>query len=336
MQWQPVHAMPLTRGALEHGWRLTVEASSKRGMVFLKITVTIVLCYLILRSVDLTKFVETISRVKPVFLVLCCLLYPVSLAFAAIKLKWLLRGYQMPITARAAFDVNWIAGFFNNFLPSSIGGDVYRLIYLNRSFPDKPAQVVSAIILDRGLGLLAMLLLAGVTSTFFLGTFVQSNQTIAALYSGAVLIALVSFFVLFAPHNLRILHDTRWVIVNKIINGVNILISYPDKTALVRSLIISVLFLILAVISNWFLFLAFDRHVDIPILLFVIPLVSLAGMIPISINSLGVTEGAGIVLFRHFGYEPELILSIFLTARILLILCSATGGIRFLFRRNMI
>lgn len=310
--------------------------SAKRGIALLKIAVTVFLCYLILRSVDLTKVVETISQINPIFLVLTCLLYPVGLAIAAIKLKWLLRGYELGITARAAFDVSWISGFFNNFLPSSIGGDVYRLIYLNRAYPDKPAQVVSVIILDRGLGLLAMLVLAGLASTFFLGVFIQSTWVVVALYSVAGLVPLLGFFVLFVRHDLRISHLTKSVMFNKLINGVNVLVGYPDKAALTRSLLISFLFLVLVVLSNYFLFLAFDSHVDFLVLLFVIPVVNLAGMIPISINALGVTEGVGIVLFGHFGFEPELILSILLTARILLVLCSATGGIPFLFRRNVI
>jgi uncharacterized membrane protein YbhN (UPF0104 family) len=69
-------------------------------------------------------------------------------------------------------------------------------------------------------------------------------------------------------------------------------------------------------------------------LLFVIPVVNLAWLIPVSINGLGITEGVGILLFSHFGFAPELVLSILIAGRALLVLCSATGGVPFLLNRD--
>jgi hypothetical protein len=302
--------------------------------ISLKLGIALGLFYLIFRSVDLAKFRETLIEVNLPVLLLPCAVYVVSLLIASLKLKYILRGYQIPIGLKTAFELNWISGFFNNFLPSTVGGDFYRILCLNRAYPQKPAQVVSAVILDRGLGLLAMLVVAGLASTFFIGALIPSAGTILAVYAAIGLATFAAFFVLFFEHNLRISYDSRSALAKKIVNGLNVLLAYADKRALILSLLSSFVLLALTMLANYFLFRAFNRDVSVLVLLFVITVVNLAGMIPISINALGVTEGLGIVLFSHFGYEPELILSIFLTARVLLLLCSATGGIPFLLKRG--
>jgi uncharacterized protein (TIRG00374 family) len=311
---------------------------SVRGglIVGVKLTVTVVLFYLILREVEIRKFARVLDRIQLSYLLVPCLVYVVSLHIASVKLVWLLDGYKIPIRLRTAFDLNWIGGFFNNFLPSTVGGDLYRVLNLNRRYPRQPAQVVSAIVLDRGLGLLATVVVAALSSVLFIRDLILTPWVLALFYSSTAFLTLAGFFVLFAKHDWRLSHISRHTMVNRAINGINILVSYPEKKVLTRSLLISFIIVGLTIASNYFLFLAFNVDVSFWVLLFVIPIVNVAGMIPISINALGVTEGVGIVLFGHFGFEPELILSIFLTARILLILCSATGGVRFLFWRNAI
>jgi len=299
-----------------------------------KIAVTVLLFYLIFRSIEFEKFAETLRKVHWLYLSVPCALYLVSLLICSIRLQWLLQGYRIPIRFGTCFDLNWIAGFYNNFLPSNIGGDFYRILYLNRTYPRQPAQVVAAVILDRGLGLLAMLILGGMAGISFIDGLISTTWIIVLIYLIGVGFTAASLFVLFVEHDLRLVHTSRFAIVNKVINGLNILAVYPDKKALTFSLLVSFLFLVVIVVSNYFLFRAFGSDVSVMILLFSIPVINLAGMIPISINALGVTEGVGILLFSHFGFGPELVLSVFLTGRVLLTLCSATGGIRLLVPRG--
>ena len=126
--------------------------STKILITLAKTCVAFSLFYLILRGLDWKKFVDNLTNVQLPFCLLVCLMYPVGLIVSSIKLKWLLEGYRLPISFKKAFDLNWIAGFFNNFLPTSIGGDIYRVLSFNHQYPGKPAQVMSSIVLDRGVG----------------------------------------------------------------------------------------------------------------------------------------------------------------------------------------
>jgi len=310
-------------------------AGPRRHLVtLLRLVVALLLFYVILRDLDWKRFAESIANMRPLYCVLVCLAYPVNLAIGSIRLKCIFSGYRLPISATRAFTLNWIAAFFNNFLPTSVGGDVYRVLYLNRRYPESPAQVISSVVLDRGLGLLAMLILVGMTSPLFVGTLLRDPWAIALFYAAVILIATAALFVLFYQHDFRV----RWTSKNgsnsRIANGFNILINYPDKRILFRSLLLSFAYVALIVFSNYFLFRAFGARISLLTLFFVVPMVNIAGLLPISINALGVTEGVGILLFSQFGVKPEVILSVFLTGRVLLILCSATGGIPLLYRNG--
>jgi hypothetical protein len=68
------------------------------------------------------------------------------------------------VPARTLTGSFLVATFFNNFLPSNIGGDVIRI-----ADTAKPAQsrtlAATVVLLDRGVGLLGLVLLAAVAAT---------------------------------------------------------------------------------------------------------------------------------------------------------------------------
>ena len=307
---------------------------TRKAIIAGKVSVAAALVYAILHSINLEAFVSTLFTVRPLFCVIVCLLYPIGLFLSAVKLKWLLQGYRLPLGLRDSFDLNWMAGFLNNFLPSSIGGDAYRIIYMNRRYPESLAQVVSAVLLDRGLGLLTMLVFATCASVFFAGAVLKDVRLLGTLYLLAALAILIALFVLFRGIRYRPPQQSKRGWANKLHTGLSVLLYYPDKKLMASSLIVSFIFTGLVVLSNYCLFLAFDPRVPLALLFFVVPIINLSGMIPISINALGVTEGVGLFLLSLFGYQPEIVLSVLLLGRVLLVLSSATGGVPFVLRRD--
>ena len=65
-------------------------------------------------------------------------------------------------------------------------------------------------------------------------------------------------------------------------------------------------------------------------------IVRLISLLPISINSLGITEGLYIVLFGLIGISSVDALTVALLGRVLLMLVSLSGGIVFIFRDKLI
>jgi uncharacterized membrane protein YbhN (UPF0104 family) len=289
--------------------------------------VAVILFSIILLHIDFASFLHTVRDARLLYLVPPCAIYLLGVILASMKLKLILEGFGMPITFGSAFYANWTATFFNNFLPSTVGGDIYRVIHVGQAYRTRTAQVVSAVILDRGLGLLATVMLAAIASIPFIGSLIHEARLIALIYGLAAVVMCAGFFIFFGRHGLRFspgANSGKW---SKVSNGLNVLLSYPNKKVLALSLLVSFVSVALTIFFNYCLFLAFRADISIWVLSFLVPILALAAMIPVSINALGVTEGLGIVLFSKFGFEPELVLSILLAGRVLQVLCSLTGGI---------
>ncbi|MBI2900758.1 MAG: flippase-like domain-containing protein [Planctomycetes bacterium] len=85
------------------------------------------------------------------------------IVFALLALRWhiLLRAHGFPVGFGSVFAVTYMGGFFNNFLPGSVGGDIARALIAARG-EERKAALVGTILLDRIVGLAAMVLLAAV------------------------------------------------------------------------------------------------------------------------------------------------------------------------------
>ncbi len=80
--------------------------------------------------------------------------------------RWgLLLGAQgVEVPARTLTGSFLVATFFNNFLPSNIGGDVIRIADTARPAGSK-TLATSVVLVDRGIGLLGLVLLAAVAGS---------------------------------------------------------------------------------------------------------------------------------------------------------------------------
>ena len=78
-------------------------------------------------------------------------------------LRWwlLLRALDLPISFGAALRDYLIGHFFNAFMLGAVGGDAVKAILVAKPLPGRRAAAVSSILLDRVIGLAALLMLAG-------------------------------------------------------------------------------------------------------------------------------------------------------------------------------
>ncbi|MEO0452536.1 MAG: lysylphosphatidylglycerol synthase transmembrane domain-containing protein [Verrucomicrobiota bacterium] len=73
--------------------------------------------------------------------------------------RWvaLLRVQDIDLPYLRVLKVNLIGFFFNQFLPSTVGGDAVKIFYAMRQTPGKKAKAALSMIMDRVLGLLSIL-----------------------------------------------------------------------------------------------------------------------------------------------------------------------------------
>ena len=89
---------------------------------------------------------------------LAMLVTTVQIFVGALRWREVSRLCQAPLTDLQAFRYNMIGAFFNQTLPSSIGGDAVRLWLVNRTGAGWRAATYS-ILTDRAIGLIALALI---------------------------------------------------------------------------------------------------------------------------------------------------------------------------------
>jgi hypothetical protein len=231
----------------------------------------------------------------------------------------------------------WVSLFFNNFLPSNVGGDVVRIADTAPAAGSK-TLATTVILVDRGLGLTALLLVAAV------GAFAASVAGVDVpgarwvwMASGAVLIVAVP--VIAMPDLVRRLlapiHwlERPWLVerADRLEQAVLRFRKAPGALAGAFGGAVAVQVIIVA----FYLLTAQGLAVPLPLLLgaVLIPVSLVAQMAPISINGFGVREAVFAFFFRRFGLPPDAAVALSLVSTGLVMGLSLVGGLMFVKRK---
>jgi glycosyltransferase 2 family protein len=183
--------------------------------------------------------------------------------------------------------------FFNNLLPSTIGGDTVRVVYTARSGVGR-AKALGIVFVDRFLGLLALLLFA----------------IVGALASGRLTWVLAGAAALGLAAGLLFLHlklQWRWDV-------------------LARASAWSLLLQTSVVLGGWCLGRALHVPIPLPYFFLIVPLALIVMMLPVSINAIGVRENAWAFFFAAFGAPAALGVAVAWLSYGLVLLQALIGG----------
>lgn len=97
-------------------------------------------------------------------LIAILLFMPVPL-FSAVRLVWMLAIQDVRLRLWNSIKLTFAGNFFNFALPGTTGGDLIKAYYVTR-FTDRKTEAVTTIFLDRVIGLLSVVLMAGVLILF--------------------------------------------------------------------------------------------------------------------------------------------------------------------------
>src|SRR3954452_6538356 len=106
------------------------NSSAVRRRYFLlavKLSVSVILLVVLFSRIDVAQLWGTARLASVPWLVVALAIFAVSTAIAVWRWNLLLKTQHIPITARSLLGTYLVATYFNNFLPSNIGGDVIRI-----------------------------------------------------------------------------------------------------------------------------------------------------------------------------------------------------------------
>ncbi|MEJ2332507.1 MAG: lysylphosphatidylglycerol synthase transmembrane domain-containing protein [Desulfobulbaceae bacterium] len=109
---------------------------------------------------------QYLKEVQPLYFGMAVVLFFVGLLPVSFRLRYVIQVHGTKLSVAAAYYVNLIALFFNNVLPSSVGGEMMKAYYLYKDSKGS-VSVFSAVVVDRLFGLITMLLISISTIFFF-------------------------------------------------------------------------------------------------------------------------------------------------------------------------
>ena len=307
-------------------------------MLVVKLVLSAGLLVYLLRSVDLSDvFSHVIEGNHPVFAV-AILVYAIVVVLSTVRWKILLDALGSSPSFKALCQSYMVATFFNNFLPSNVGGDVVRVRDAAKSAGSHTASFTVAVV-DRVVGFVALYVIAA-TAFIFGGPLVRG-------LAGArvILLGLTALFVVLGAVFLRSgmvtaivervgLRRFPWVYdkFESVQGAVN---AYrARKAALVEAFLLSLLLQFLGV--SYFYLVAQALRIDLEFgaCLLMVPLCTLIQAIPISFNGWGLREGVYVYYFNQVHLSREKALAFSIVAAGLVVLLSISGLFVWLSRKS--
>jgi uncharacterized protein (TIRG00374 family) len=258
------------------------------------------------------------------WILLSLTLAPLLLLAGARKWQLLLRARGNDPGLVTCFRLYTVGYFFNNFLPSNVGGDVAR-VYLLVKRGGSTAEALASVFVERFTGLTALVALAAAAALtgpaalyhlqvrLFIGAVVVGY----AMLLGAVLQPGVARFVqarLPGPLGAKLvrLHDA-------------IAAYRGHPSVLLVSLALSVLFYAGAALNIYAAMRAFGAPLQLLDAAFATPLILLVAAVPIAIGGIGLQEGSMVAALGVYGVPAAVALTGALLIRVKGMLVGALG-----------
>jgi len=269
----------------------------------LRLIFSLILLAFVLSRLDLRQLTALWPRLEPTYLLLAIALGTAMVLLSAFKWRLLLRGLGKPIGLVSLFRFYLVGTFFNLFLPTSVGGDVRRVYDLTRACGD-PELAAASVLLDRATGVLAMLII-GSLSLFFVPFEWRALSLSILTIAGIGVLAVAGAIFLLPIRDLLAALTSRLPLAalsQRVTTFLDVLFRYRDEPLVLGfAVAIALVFQGTSVAIVYLLSRALGLYLPIvPFFLFV-PLITLATMLPISINGVGVQETGYVLLFGQIG-----------------------------------
>lgn len=310
--------------------------------IWMRVIIAAALISVLLYFVDWKESINHLKNVSLIPVISAFFILSVNIFVSSLKWKILLRANDMNFSWWELARCYWISTFFGNYLPTSVGGDIVRLMMLNEV--GKTSQVAASIFWERLTGF--MMLLSWMAFALLMRPlYFKAGHILILLWlmvaAGFALFAGLLLFGNQITDVLKKIIKNRSGIFAKIISKISkftyAVNQYRDKRReILISLILSAPFYFIGVICNYLVFNAVGSEVSIMEILYIMPAIYLVSLLPISLNGLGISEGAFVFFFSQAGVSAPVALAAAVIRRILHLMVSLVGGILWLPKRSKV
>jgi hypothetical protein len=280
------------------------------------------------------------ARASFAWLALALALYLVQLLVSAWRWKLLLTAQHVAIGWLSLVSSYLVASFFNNFLPSNIGGDVIRIGDTTAKAGSK-TLATTVILFDRGIGLMGLVFVAALGSS--LGAARAVPVWPSVLWGLLAVAGALSIPAVLAPGSvawvlqpLRVFH-AEWV-GERITRVTDALGRFRERPCALAGTFVGAV-VVQGILVGFYVAIARSMNVPVPAsaLAVIVPVSFVVQMLPISVNGFGVRESTFTVCFARLGIPgllPESAVAMSLMGAALMMLSSLSGAAAYVARSD--
>ena len=312
--------------------------SGRKAAIWIaKIVVSAVLLTLLFSRVDFPTLWAHARNASPAWLAASLGFSTVMLGISAWRWGVLLESAGVPLPFRRLVTSFLVATFFNNFLPSNIGGDVVRIADTARAAGSKTLAAL-VVLADRGIGLLALALVAALGASVadqLPGTGIVGPSILWLAFAAGL--AATTLLVSRPDFPLRLLRPMarlhpEWIgeRLDQLEGLLGSLKRSPGALVQCFAGAIAVQMVLVA------FYLSIARSLSVPIgfwqLALIVPMSFVAQMLPVSMNGLGVREATFAYYFTRMGLALEQALLVSFVGAAMMLVFSISGAAAYLAR----
>lgn len=268
-------------------------------LLVLRISVSAALLYFAFRGINFASVQSRLSQINPMWVILAVCATAAQVFLGALRWREISTACAAPLVTAQAFRYNMIGAFFNQTLPSTIGGDAMRLWLVKQTGAGWRAATYSVLV-DRAIGLIAL--------AFIVIASLPWSYDLIASHRGRIALLIVDIGAISAGVGFLIFGNIPWkwlttfwptkhvhacsVIANKVIFNLR---SGP------KIAVLSLMIHVMTVVIAWCAVRAIAAPAAFEQLFLLVPPIMLITMLPISIAGWGVREATMMVAFGYAG-----------------------------------
>lgn len=299
----------------------------------LKVAISAGLIVYLFSRVDLAEVMGILASARLGYFLLALLLYLAALAINALRWQVLLRAQDIAVPLPALLEYTFVGVFFNNLLPTNVGGDVMRGYGLAR-YTDRVAEAAVSVLVDRIVGLVAFMTSAVVAALIAVRATGQTELRRLAWAAAITLggVSLAFLLLLSRRLRMRLEHLFHWPPLARLAPLYHRLSRALDAyrhggKTLALAFVIGLILVFLTNFVNWFLAEALGGGIGLLHISLFNPLIALVLLVPISIGGLGLNQSAYVFFFGLVGVPERLALAVSLLLQLIIYVSSLPGAL---------
>lgn len=296
-----------------------------------KILISGTILYFLFRNMDLGALWETFSSVEPLSVVFVAFLLVFNQSVSSYRWSVILKK-DLDVSYLRLLSIYFVGMFFNNFLPTMVGGDIVKGYYLYK-YSRKGDVAIASIFMDRYSGFAALMVITALTLipgySLIAGTPLPGF--FALLLGGFVVMSLILWVGPLHSGAMKLANRVHFYGINKKIDTLyKMLMSYKRRgDILVKAFVCSLIVQCGVMIGYYVLGRGLGLELPLAYYFLFIPLTTVIAMLPISLSGLGIREGAFVFLFTMAGATKEQALTLSLLWFAVGVIVSLIGGVEY-------